>query len=159
MALVFQIQLNMSKLTELPGLDIEDIVKARVCPYCGSVPERVSSSVVYSGVDYGMIRHCAPCKAWVGEHKQGDLKGEPLGRLADPLLRLFKKDAHHYFDMLWSRKMVTAQIPKNEARGAAYKWLSEQMKITPDKCHIGMFNVQQCIQVIDLCKPIINKWK
>jgi len=42
-----------------------------------------------------------------------------------------------------------------EARGCprtqAYNWLANKMNITPDKCHIGMFNEEQCEKVMDIC--------
>ncbi len=146
---------------DLTTLSHKDIITARVCPYCGSTPSRVPSAEIYPflpGNEFGFFRACLPCRAWVGEHKSGDKKGEPLGRLSDDVLRLFKKEAHHFFDLLWKRKMMVSKIEKNEARSAAYKWLSKSLDIEPDYCHIGMMDVEQCLSVIDLCKPIVQSW-
>jgi hypothetical protein len=35
--------------------------------------------------------------------------------------------------------------------------LADKMGITVDKCHIGMFNLDQCRQVIDICKVRMNE--
>ena len=37
-------------------------------------------------------------------------------------------------------------IPK----GAAYRWLAQEMGLDQKKCHIGMFNIDQCKQVVRL---------
>lgn len=146
---------------DLKNLSLDDIVSAKVCPYCGNEPARVGSSQIYSFLsndEFGFMRACMPCRAWVGEHKSGDKAGQPLGRLADDTLRLLKRDAHNYFDQIWKKKMEVAKISKNEARGLGYKWLSEKLAIEPEYCHIGMMNPQQCLKVIQLCKPIVNSW-
>lgn len=38
------------------------------------------------------------------------------------------------------------------SRGAAYKWLSEALKLSSEKCHIGQFSVEQCKQTIQFLK-------
>lgn len=75
---------------------------------------------------------------------------ESLGRLANKELRQAKIQAHHYLDNLWQRK---TGISKGHARGKAYKWLREQMKLEYKDCHIGMFDVEQCNKVVEICKP------
>lgn len=118
------------------------------CPYCGNKTEFIDSSAVY-GTSYGMIYRCPPCNAWVGVHKGTN---KALGQLANPELREWKKKAHALFDPLWMKKMRSG-CSKKKARGAAYKWLSQQMGIPVDQTHIGMFDVTQCQQVVELCKP------
>lgn len=126
----------------------EAILDARICPYCGKAPEFVDSEVIY-GKSYGMIYLCKPCEAFVGVHK-GSRKA--LGRLANRELRAWKKRAHSYFDQLWMRKMRNG-FSKTHSRHAAYKWLSDTMGIEPKYTHIGMFDIQQCREVVELCKP------
>ncbi len=128
---------------------LSDIREGRICPYCGGKPEFVESDAVYSR-SYGMIWLCRPCEAWVGVHKES---GQPLGRLADQSLRERKREAHHYFDNLWRRKMLKYKISKGAARSRAYSWLSERLRIHPDQCHIGMMDDTECLAVIMLCKP------
>lgn len=118
------------------------------CPYCNSKPVYVDSLEVY-GVSYGMIYLCRPCSAWVGVHAGTSI---PLGRLANEELRESKKLAHLYFDNLWHRR-IKQGVRKQEARTLAYKWLSRQMGVNIKRCHIGMFDVEQCLKVVEVCKP------
>lgn len=111
-----------------------------ICPYCGRQAEFIDSTYVYAR-SYGMIYCCKPCKAWVGVHR-GTTK--PLGRLANKELRGRKIAAHNAFDKLWRGGGIS--------RNQAYKWLAEQLGITPRECHIGMFDVEQCNRVVEICK-------
>lgn len=122
------------------------------CPYCGKSAQLMDSARVYGGKSYGMIWACLPCDAWVGVHKDSN-KNIPLGRLANAELREWKKAAHRWFDPLWQRKMQKEGIRKMVARGKAYKWLAKEMGIERADCHIGMFDVEQCKKVVELCRP------
>ncbi len=119
------------------------IMEGRICPYCMNQTQYVDSSVVY-GRSYGMIYLCKPCDAYVGVHKGTN---EALGRLADKDLRFWKKEAHKYFDALWRRKKSKG------ARSRGYAWLAKQLKISPELCHIGMFDIKTCQEAVNLCKP------
>jgi len=112
-----------------------------LCDYCGRQAEYVDSAEIYNGKSYGMIYLCRPCKAYVGVHRGSD---KPLGRLADAELREWKKRAHAAFDPLWQYGRF------KHRRNAAYAWLAEQMGLTKEETHIGMFDVQQCKQVIEI---------
>lgn len=112
------------------------------CDYCGKPARYTDSSIVYQGRSYGMIYYCHDCHAWVGVHKGTD---KPLGRLANAELRHWKQGAHAAFDRIWRNN-------RGLTRRGAYRWLAEQMGLPEDKAHIGMFNVEQCKQVIALCK-------
>lgn len=122
------------------------------CPYCNRRTKYLDSAVVY-GKSYGMIYHCAPCQAWVGVHKGTN---KALGRLANKELRDWKVEAHKYFDPLWQRKMRQG-YSKSKARHKAYKWLSQQMGMSIKVAHIGMFDVDQCKQVVEICKPYYHE--
>lgn len=128
----------------------ELIRTAKICPYCGEKPQLVDSSVIYNGRSYGMIYLCKPCNAYVGCHKNTT---NPLGRLADKDLREWKKMAHKYFDNLWARSANHNKITRPAARKNGYAWLSKQLDIEYKYCHIGMFDVETCKEVVDLCKP------
>lgn len=118
----------------------KQIIKAKICPYCGNKPEFTDSSVVY-GVSYGMIYYCRKCDAYVGVH--GNSK-KALGRLANKELRKAKIEAHKYFDKLWkSRKYKRHQ---------AYYLLSEHLNIPENYTHIGMFSIDTCKKVVDWAK-------
>lgn len=115
------------------------------CPYCGKRAEFVDSAEIYHGRSYGMIYLCRPCDAYVGCHGNG--KGDaPKGRLANAELRRWKIAAHNAFDPLWKYG------PFRGRRNAAYAWLAEQMGLPKEQTHIGMFDVAQCQQVIQICK-------
>lgn len=120
-------------------------MKEVYCPYCGKLAEFVDSAEVYHGRSYGMIYLCRPCDAYVGCHEYGD--GDvPKGRLANAELRRWKIAAHDAFDPLWKYG------PFKHRRNAAYAWLAEQMGLPKEKTHIGMFDVAECQQVIQICK-------
>ncbi len=111
--------------------------------------EYTNSSVIY-GKDYGMVYLCKSCKAYVGTHKNNPKKS--LGRLANYELRMLKKEAHKYFDYLWQKGLSRGRR-KYEVRNSAYTWLSHSLDIPKKYCHIGMFDIETCKKVIQLCKP------
>lgn len=130
------------------------INEGAICPYCLKVTKCVDSSEIYGKrAQYGWMYYCKPCGAYVGCHK-GSKKA--LGRLADHPLREAKKEAHHYFDGLWKHKMNKG-FTKNEARTQAYDWLSCQMELKKEETHIGMFDVDQCKRVVEICRPYYLK--
>lgn len=127
-------------------------MKEVICPYCGKRAEFVDSAVVYHGRSYGMIYLCRPCDAYVGCHGNG--KGDsPKGRLANAELRRWKIAAHDAFDPLWKYG------PFRGRRNSAYAWLAEQMGLPKEKTHIGMFDVAECQQVIQICKERNNHYE
>ncbi|WP_247790043.1 MULTISPECIES: zinc-finger-containing protein [unclassified Bradyrhizobium] len=40
------------------------------------------------------------------------------------------------------------------ARGSGYRWLSEQLGINRKRCQIGMFDVETCRRVVEICSPL-----
>ena len=111
------------------------------CDYCGKAARYVDSDIVY-GRSYGMIWYCPTCRAWVGCHRGTD---RPMGRLANAELRLWKRSAHAAFDPLWRGKSAYT-------RRAAYAWLAQEMGLPIEEAHIGLFDVDQCKQVIKICE-------
>lgn len=77
------------------------------------------------------------CGARVGCHK-GTRK--PLGSPAGPATQAARRAAHAAFDPLWKRKAELDMIAYSEARGAAYRWLGEQLGLAAEDCHIGMMD-------------------
>ena len=45
----------------------------------------------------------------------------------------------------------------SQARKPAYEWLAAQMGLSFDECHIGEFDIEQCNQVMLICKPYIGR--
>jgi zinc-finger-containing domain len=119
------------------------------CPYCNQKARLGYGDEIYphrpdlSGLRFYI---CSPCQAWVGCHK-GTTK--PLGRLANAELRRAKTEAHNAFDPLWKFERFNTQKLK---RSQAYQWLAAQLGIEFEACHIGMFDVETCQRVVELCK-------
>lgn len=117
-----------------------------ICPYCDQ------PSVQFGGLKLYPHRQdlasktfflCEPCDAFVGTHKGTN---KPLGTLANKPLREQRKLAHATFDPLWKEEQYS--------RGEAYRRLTKAMNLSRDACHIGMFNLEQCKQVIQLCNSL-----
>lgn len=127
---------------------------APACPYCNQSSELVTGAVVYPNMWHlrdKQIYRCAPCSAWVGCH---DGTTTPLGRLANDKLRKAKIRAHAAFDPLWRKNYANWDESYFKDRGTAYKWLAEQLGITRDECHIGMFDVDMCQRVEAVCSSL-----
>ena len=104
--------------------------------------------------DYGPMWVCVPCQAWCGCHPGTE---NALGRLADAPLRKAKQAAHSAFDPLWQRKMVRDRMKQGPARRAGYKWLAEQMGLPKKQTHIGYFDIDQCLRVVEICTNLKTK--
>ena len=124
------------------------------CDYCGEPAQLVTGKKVYPhlpGLWPKQFWRCVPCMAWVGCHRGTE---RPLGRLANADLRRAKMAAHDAFDRLWRAKMRRDGIPKSKARAAAYKWLANQLGIDAEECHVGMFDMETCKRVVEICQSI-----
>lgn len=122
-----------------------------ICLYCDREARLVTGTTIYPHRPDLIDKRfwlCSPCGAWVGCHPKANKRGKgglgdgtvPLGRLANAELRRAKQAAHAAFDPLWrSREM---------SRSDAYKWLSKALGISPDNCHIGWFDVDECRAVV-----------
>ena len=111
-----------------------------ICPYCKKFSKRVTGKEVYShrsdlfSLDF---YSCAGCDAYVGTHKG---TSKPLGRLANKELRKAKSAAHREFDPIWKLGDMK--------RKDAYKWLASALGINGKDCHIGMFDIEMCEDVV-----------
>lgn len=115
-----------------------------VCDYCGQEAVKETGEQVYPhrpDLYSKTFYSCHPCGARIGCHPGTD---QPLGRLANAQLRSAKMAAHSAFDPIWkSREM---------RRSEAYAWLSSELGIEKKDTHIGMFDVDMCLRVIEACK-------
>ena len=119
------------------------MTKNPICPYCGNKSDGVTGQVVYPqrpDLHSKWFYRCVPCDAYVGCHPNTK---NPLGRLANAELRKYKSMAHRAFDLIWKTKAMK--------RSDAYKALAAEMRIQSSECHIGMFDISQCKQVIAIC--------
>lgn len=135
------------------------ILQGKVCPYCFQPSTYINSESIY-GTNYGMVYSCTPCQAWVGVHGGTD---KALGRLANAQLRELKMQAHRWFDPIAKQGLINNINPSFIAgvspRAKAYQWLSQQMNIQMEFCHIGMFNEEECLEVIRICQPIVEPYE
>ena len=106
-----------------------------ICPGCGGATERRYSQ--YG--EYICCRNYPGCDHVVGCHTDG----RPLGTPANKQTRTWRKLAHSIFDALW-------RDHGRRRRTIEYAWLAHEMGLTKDECHIGMFDIEQCKQVIEL---------
>lgn len=119
------------------------------CPYCQQPAALVSGRVIYphrSDLWPKTFWSCAPCGAYVGCHPGGTV---PLGRLANKELRDAKMAAHAAFDPIWKRHGASARA---KSRRDAYGWLADQMGLSRRRCHIGMFDVEECRRVVEIIR-------
>lgn len=126
------------------------------CNYCNA-PANLESSIKVYRRDYGLMYICSnypACDAYVGVHKSNN---KPLGRLANKELRQWKNKAHAAFDPLWQAKYKKrlkergADYRKSFARSSGYKWLANELNIDRKDCHVGMFDVDTCKRVVEIC--------
>jgi hypothetical protein len=77
------------------------------------------------------------CDAYVGTHTNTK---RPLGRLANAELRSWKVKAHAALDVLWKSKRFS--------RRRAYSMAADMLGKPIDETHIGMFDAQDCKDLI-----------
>lgn len=118
-----------------------------ICPYCSQEAKLVTGQIIYPhrpDLYHKKFFQCAPCDAYVGCHENRMEGIKPFGRLANAELRKWKMKAHDAFDPLWKNKII--------GRSAAYTWLANKLCIGIDDTHIGMFDIDMCKKVIDVCE-------
>lgn len=116
------------------------------CNYCNKPAVWVENKEVY-GRNYGksyMIWLCKPCDAYVGCHLNTE---KPLGTMANKKLRALRIKAK---DLFISFKLNGKWNGDPQKKNVAYRWLRDNLKITADECHFGLFNEVMCKKVIEL---------
>jgi hypothetical protein len=115
-----------------------------LCPYCGEAARLISGQVAYPhrpDLWTKQFWDCRPCGARVGCHGN---TSRPLGRLANTKLRIARGKAHAALDPLYHRGPMS--------RSKAYAWLARELGIDREACHIGGFDLDQCKQVVEVCR-------
>lgn len=119
-----------------------------ICRYCGSIIRLVPAVNIYGedaakrlDLQKEYIYQCQNCNARVGCHKGTK---RPLGDVANETLRLKRMETHQVFDAFWKSKGMS--------RTQGYRWLANRMGLSEKRTHIGGFEMDQCQQVINLCK-------
>ena len=124
-----------------------DIMKGKICPYCGTLPELADTAELYNGISYGRMYICRKCGAYVSCHFGTDT---PKGRLANAELRQLRIEAHEVFDTIYKSKY-------KRGRYQAYYWLSKELQRPFDFTHIGMMDEETCRKVIKICKQYLYR--
>jgi hypothetical protein len=63
----------------------------------------------------------------------------------DNELRDYRNLAHLVFDKLWGKR-------GKRSRANTYLKLAYELKISPDVCHIGLFDINMCKKVIEIAE-------
>ena len=111
-----------------------------ICRYCGSAVIEGNIRDLY-GTGNQKIYYCVNCNAFVTCHKD---TGQPMGKLANFVLRTKRRVVHKVFDSFWKKQ--------GWSRTQAYRWLALSMSLPGGEAHIGNFEMDECEQVIRLCR-------
>ena len=121
--------------------------KPVLCLHCNQPARLVTGAIIYphrpdlSGLNFWQ---CLPCDAYVGCHKGTQT---PLGYPANKTTRTIRSSVHKVLDPIWKK---APQPQQARVRTRLYKWLSENLGIKPDNCHVGMFDFDMCQRTLRL---------
>ncbi|MDE6277931.1 MAG: DUF3268 family zinc-finger domain-containing protein [Muribaculaceae bacterium] len=123
------------------------IFTARKCPYCGGVPELREAREIFGPAAEGRGRYyvCPGCGARVSCHPYSE---QPKGRVASARLRALRRQAHRLFDIVW-------KDGHKRSRYNAYSWLALRLGRPRHLVHMGYFDEDDCLRVIDLCSRFL----
>lgn len=110
-----------------------------ICRYCGGKIIKSTTRALYAKGDVP-IYMCSNCNAYVGCYPDG----RPMGKVANTVLRLKRQEAHRIFDQFWKDQGWT--------RSKGYRWLAHSLCLEESEAHIGLMEVDECEQVIQLCQ-------
>lgn len=127
-------------------MELDNIKRGLICPYCHKPTELVDSSEVYRGASFGKIYLCRACNAHVRCYAATE---RAMGSVANDELRRLRKETHKWFDLIWKKRI-------KKSRYNAYSWLSLRLHLNKDITHIGMFDEETCRRAIAICKAKIT---
>ena len=124
-----------------------------ICSKCNQESELVTGLEIYPRRPDLYSKKFFRCPThtdmYVGTHVKTE---EPLGILADAEHRLLKMKCHAEFDKHWLE--AGSDIGRRQKRFRCYAKLAEEMNLTIDQTHFGMFTPTQCRVALDK----IKKW-
>lgn len=116
------------------------------CPYCGAQAFLRPASVLgktgrnEANEKYYVCARYPFCDSYVKAHHHNQM---PMGTLANPELRVKRREAHKAMQELIDCGLMS--------RKEIYHWLQMQMGLPQSEAHIAKFSDQRCEQVIRLC--------
>lgn len=120
------------------------------CPYCSRQAMLVTGKQLYphrEDLHELNFWHCDSCEAYVGTHKKGIRSGDgtrPTGTLADAATRKARKVAFAAFAPI----KQSGELSRRKLN----VWLASELGLTVDQIHIGIFDVQTCIRMAEICR-------
>lgn len=131
----------------MEGLGVENETRwntsrIKLCDTCGKTARLVHDIELYGRpvLDWPFHWWCPNCYAHINCKPGTDIPVKAMDSIA---VKEARRQAHRHFDRLWRTK---------PERTKAYSWLARQMNMSPKECHIGMFTIDQCKDVIRLAK-------
>lgn len=139
-------------LPDMPPLD---------CPDCDGKLYLQHAPTSWGGNPFAYLCENRPtCRGLCSAHPDGTPQGTP----ADQKTRTARRLTHSVFDPLWQHapvmscyaaepddKKATRAI-RYRARVRAYAWLADQLGMTEDECHIGLFDIETLRLAYRLCR-------
>ena len=116
------------------------------CPKCHSKALLRPASVVYGNKAdpnakvYVCARYPA-CDSYVNAHRHTN---QPMGTLADAVLRQKRRETHLELDRLWKNGLMS--------RAEAYRLIQFYLGVPSEDAHIGKFFVGRCEEVSAFCR-------
>ena len=109
-----------------------------ICRYCGGKIIKSTTRALYpKGVSRSTYASTATPMYCYPD-------GSPMGKVPTTVLRLKRQETHRIFDRFWREQGWT--------RSAAYRWLAQNLHLKEHETHIGMMEMDECEQVIRLCR-------
>lgn len=122
------------------------------CPYCGATSVLRSAEGIYRDNSRNTLLYVCKnypvCDAYVRTQPGSHL---PVGTMANGKLRTLRRDAHHYFDQLYKRGLMS----KDES----YRWLAEVLAAPMRQAHIGLLGEHYCNVVIEESKKLLKQYQ
>lgn len=128
---------------------LHKIEKANKCPYCGSKIIRKTGDQHFKnngheGLKLLVCENTDGC----GASTMCDEHWEPYGTLAREPLRRLRQRVHQLIDPLYKNGYYS--------RTTIYRLMADHLKIPREKCHVGLFDIQQCNQAIEFYQKLRN---
>ena len=120
------------------------------CLYCGATVMLRDASFLYGKIAldkkvYVCLNYLS-CDSYVGVLPHSN---EPKGSLANGELRNLRIHAHHVFDEIWKRGIMS--------RKDAYRWMRDQFFMTGEQAHIGNFSEYMCQRLMEKSQALLEQ--